>query len=122
MGHLEAVPPDELTISEKINCYLPHHCVLKDFTITKLRVVFDASALPSTQLLLHDALMIGPKLQGDLFDYLLRFRWYLIEITGDLAKMYLHVVLNKEVRDYQRTLWRGVPDQPVETYRMTPVT
>ena len=59
MGHLEFVPPDELTMSEKISYHLPHLCVLEDSITTKLRVVFDASALTSTQISLNDALMVG---------------------------------------------------------------
>ena len=122
MGHLEVVPPDELAMSEKRCYYRPHHCVLKDNTTTKLRVVFDASALTSTRISLNDALMVGPKLQDDLFDHLLRFRCYPIGITGDLEKMYRQVALNKEDKDFHRILWRDVPYQPIDTYRMTRVT
>ena len=47
LGHLEVVPADEIqrpAVTESF--YLPHHCVTKDSsTTTKLRVVFDASAV-----------------------------------------------------------------------------
>ena len=59
MGHLEFVPLDELTMSEKISYHLLHLSVLEDSTTTKLRVVFDASALTSTQISLNDALVVG---------------------------------------------------------------
>ena len=38
MGHLEKAPH-----TSGLCYYLPHHCVFKDSTTTKLRVVFDAS-------------------------------------------------------------------------------
>ena len=121
-GHLEIVPPGELAKLEKICYYFPHHCVLKVSTTRKLRVVFDASALTSTRISLNDALMVGPKLQNDLFDHLLRFRCYPIGITGDIDKMYRQVALNKEDKDFHRILWRNEPDQPIDTYRMIRVT
>ena len=39
MGHLEEAPQ-----TSGLCYYLPHHCVFKDSTTTKLRVVFDASS------------------------------------------------------------------------------
>ena len=110
MGHLEVVPPDELAMAEKRCYYLPHHSILKDSTATKLRVVFDATALTTTQFSLNDTLMVSPNFQDDLFDHLLRFRCYHIVITGDFAKMYRQVALNKEDKDFHRILWRDRPD------------
>ena len=39
MGHLE-----QATQAHSLCYYLPHHCLFKDSTTTKLRVVFDASS------------------------------------------------------------------------------
>ena len=121
-GHLEVVSPDELAMPDRRSYYPTHQFVLKDSTTTKLRVVFDASALISTRISLNDTLMVGPKLQDNLFDHLLRFLCYPIRMTGEIAKMYRQVALNKEDKDCHRFLWRVVPEQPIETYRMTRVT
>lgn len=55
--------------------YLPHHGVLKpSSTSTKLRVVFNASQSTSTGQSLNDQLCIGPKLQSDLIEIIIRWR------------------------------------------------
>ena len=100
----------------------PTTAFYKNSTTKKLRVVIDASAVTITRISLNDALMVGPKLQDDLFDHLLRFRCYPIGIAGDIGKMYCQVALNKNDKNYHRILWRDVPEQPIETYRMTRVT
>jgi len=48
--------------------YMPHHAVLKETSsTTKLRVVFNGSENSSNGVSLNDILMIGPKVQDDLF-------------------------------------------------------
>ena len=72
-GHMEVIPHKEIAISKSDSYYLPHHCVFKeDSSTTKLRVVFDASAKTSCGVSLDKRLMIGPKLQSDLFYIVLR--------------------------------------------------
>ena len=53
--------------------YLPHHCVLKDSTTTKLRVVFAASSKFPNGHSLNDCLLLGPRLQYEVFDIPIRF-------------------------------------------------
>ena len=120
MQHLERVPPSDIDNSNHF--YLPHHCVLKDdSTTTKLRVVFDASAKSTSGFSLNDCLMVGPKLQDNLFDILVRFRFFKVAMSADVAKMYRQVELDQKDRDYHRLLWRFNFKAPVETYRMTRV-
>ena len=69
MGHLEQAPQ-----AHGLCYYLPHHCVFKDSTTTKLRVVFDASSKSPNDNSLNDCLLLGPCLQDDVFDILIRFR------------------------------------------------
>jgi len=65
--------------------YLPHHGIVKESsTSTKLRVVFDASAKNSKGYSLNDALRIGPVLQDNLINIVLRFRFHKIALTADL--------------------------------------
>ena len=66
--------------------------------------------------------MVGPKLQDDIFDILIRFRFFKIGMSADVAKMYRQVELNEKPRDYHRLLWRFGPNEDVQTYRMTRVT
>ena len=43
--------------------------------------------------------MVGPKTQNDLFAILLRFRFYPIVFSADIAKMYRQVILADEDKD-----------------------
>ena len=119
LGHLEKVPDGEL---ENVNYYyMPHQCVLNDAsTTTKLRVVFDASA-KTTDLSLNGCLMVGPKLQDDLFSILIRFRFFKVALSADVAKMYRQVGLDPRDRDFMRLLWCFSEDEPVQTFRLTRV-
>ena len=86
LGHLRKVQPGEINYSS--NFYLPHHCVLKEAsTTTKLRVVFDASAKMTTCFSLNDCLLVGPKRHDDLFNILVRFRFFKVALSADVAKM-----------------------------------
>jgi hypothetical protein len=80
-GHAEQVPANEL---DNPCYYLPHHGVTKEeSTTTQLRVVFDASAKTSNQKSLNDLLLIGPKIQSDLYSILLPFREH-VAFTADI--------------------------------------
>uniref|UniRef100_A0AAR5QI49 Peptidase aspartic putative domain-containing protein n=1 Tax=Dendroctonus ponderosae TaxID=77166 RepID=A0AAR5QI49_DENPD len=74
LGHMTRVS------EEKSNCasnsyFLPHHGVLKDHNITtRLRTVFDGSCPSSSGWSLNDLQFIGPKVQNDITDIMLRFR------------------------------------------------
>ena len=121
-GHLELVPPDEIDIPDSQAYYMPHHGVLKESsTTTKLRVVFDASALTSTKTSLNKQLLLGPKLQEEIFKILVRFRFHKVAISGDVAKMYRQVALHEEDKDFCRLIWRSTPDSSLQVYRLTRV-
>lgn len=97
--------------------YLPHQAVIKESSLTtKLRVVFDASALSNTGLSLNDALMSGPTMQSDIFALLLRFRLHNHVLTGDIEKMYLQIKIKEEDQKYLRILWRD-DDGSTSTYQ-----
>ena len=65
--------------------------------------------------------MVGFKLQDDIFDILIQFRFSKIVMSADVAKMYRQVKLNEKPRDYHRLLWWLSPKENVHTYRMTRV-
>ncbi|XP_053964222.1 uncharacterized protein LOC128867152 [Anastrepha ludens] len=103
--------------------FLPHHCVLKEeSTTTKLRVVFDGSAVSSSGYSLNDLLMTGPTIQPKLFNTLLRFRTFPIALTGDICKMYRCVRVSEPDSYLQCILWRDSPQQPVNVFKLDTVT
>jgi len=58
MGHMSFT---DNKIPDSPHCFIPHQCVLRpQSTLTKLRVVFDASSRTSTQVALNDILMAPP--------------------------------------------------------------
>ena len=121
LGHAELIPTSEPMPTR--NYYLPMHCVAKQSsTSTKLRVVFDGSAVSTSGISLNQSLMVGPTLHPTLEHILLKFRAYPIALTADISKMYQEVELAAPDRDVHRFLWRSSPQQDILDYRMTRVT
>lgn len=102
--------------------YLPHHCVIKETSTTRLRVVFDASSQTTSGISLNDALLTGPVLQQELFCILLRFRSFEYAMTADIAKMYRQVLLNRAQIPLQRILWRNQATEEIKTYELVTLT
>ena len=97
---LEKEPKNEIK-----KWYLPHFAVIKpEKDTTKTRRVFDTSAAQNG-ISLNDIIYLGPKLQRDLVNVLMRFRRYPVAIVGDISEMYLQVKI-KEDRSMFRFLWR----------------
>ncbi|KAG7304901.1 hypothetical protein JYU34_010297 [Plutella xylostella] len=106
LGHLTEVekPP--------FGYYLPHHAVVRESSeTTKLRVVFDGSAKTSSGKSLNDIQHVGPVVQDELFDILIRFRQHKWVLTGDIQKMYRQVEINPSQRHLQMILWRDSDDE-----------
>ncbi|XP_055588728.1 uncharacterized protein LOC129741053 [Uranotaenia lowii] len=122
LGHMSEVIDSSSQLNE-VCYYLPHHAVLKpESTTTKLRVVFDASCKSSTGVSLNDALMVGPVVQDELIDIVLRFRLCKFAIVADIAKMYRMIQVQKSDQKLQKILWRDSTDQPLRTYELLTVT
>ncbi|KRZ81667.1 hypothetical protein T08_12140, partial [Trichinella sp. T8] len=86
--------------------YLPRHAVYQgEGKEKKSRVVFDGSARYG-QTSLNRQLEVGPNLQIDLLNALLRFRTYRVGLQADIQKMYLQVRIAEQDRDACRFLWR----------------
>ena len=120
LNHAELVPEKELERPMSTTYYLPMHGVSKDSSsMTKLRVVFDASAKTSTGV---STLMVGPTLYPNLMDVLLRLRSYRVVIAGDISKMYRAVELTPADRDLHRFVWRADQSLEIRDYRMKRVT
>lgn len=120
LGHMEKVPEHDL---DSKSFYLPHHAVIKESSsTTKLRVVFDGSVKSSSGLSLNDILMVGPRVQQELFPILLRFRTFKFAISADIEKMFRQIRIHSEDANWQRVLWRDHPTKPIETFRLLTVT
>lgn len=121
LGHMREIDEDEE--EPPVAYYLPHHPVFKDSsTTTKVRVVFDGSAKTSTGYSLNEALCVGPVVQDDLLDIMIRFRTYKVAVVGDIAKMYRQVLLHPDDRSLVRIFFRFSPQSPIRIYELQTVT
>ncbi|XP_069363429.1 uncharacterized protein [Maniola hyperantus] len=118
-NHMELV--NDTTTSDR-TYYIPHHCVFKDSSTTRTRIVFDAGSKSSNGLALNDVLLTGPKLHPDIIDVLLKFRLHRIAFTADIKQMYRYILVRESDRDFQRILWRFGPEQSICEYRLRTVT
>ncbi|CAK1542230.1 unnamed protein product [Leptosia nina] len=119
-GHMCRIPVEELDLGKY---YIPHHCVQRpESRTTKLRVVFNASSKDAVGVSLNDTLLIGPKLQTNIVEILLKFRFHSVVFTCDMRQMYRMISLLDSDRDYQRIFWRFNSCQPIQEYRLNTVT
>lgn len=103
--------------------YIPHHSVIKNSsTTTKLRVVFDASAVDANMNSLNAQLLNGPRLQMDLLDHLIKFRIFKYAFTADIEKMYRQIWINPDDYKFQLILWRPNRTSEIKTYALKTVT
>ncbi|XP_055715140.1 uncharacterized protein LOC129809350 [Phlebotomus papatasi] len=108
----EEVPDRELN---RPAYYLHHHAVLK--SSGKIRVVMNASSKSQTGLSLNDVAMMGPTVQPDIVEILLRFRLHEYAFTSDIEKMYPQILIHPPHRDFHRILWRSTTTEPIKHYR-----
>jgi len=107
----------------KFRYFIPHHCVLKpDSQTTKLRVVFDASAVTSSGKSLNDLMHKGPTVQNSLMSILLRLRMHKYVFTADIEKMYRQIWINPNDQQYQMIVWRNDPSERLKFYRLKTFT
>ena len=123
LGHAQQITPAERLVKVERCYYMPMHAVFKQAsTSTKLRVVFDASSKTSTGASLNDVLAPGPTLHPTLEQILMRFRSYVVALSGDIAKMYREVALSPEDRHFHRFVWRPEKTGPILECCMNRVT
>ena len=104
-GIVEKIGNEESTV-KRIH-YLPHQAVIqKDAEMTKVRVVFDASAKERKNgVSLNQCLHVGPSLVSMLYDVLLRIREHKVVLFGDIKQAFLNIEVATEDRDAMRFLW-----------------
>ena len=123
LGHARPVSPQDMSLAPPSIYYMPVHSVIKESsTSTKVRAVFDASAVTSTKVSFNDLLAVGPTIQPALDQTLLKFRLYPVAISGDVSKMYREILLSPEDRSLHRFMWRATPDNEWTDYEMLRVT
>ena len=87
--------------------YIPHKAVVKESAeTTKMRIVYDASAraydlAPS----LTDCLEVGPPLRSQFWKVLLRGKFPVIALSGDIRKAFLQARIREQDRDALRFHW-----------------
>nr|CAH7738520.1 unnamed protein product [Callosobruchus chinensis] len=118
LGHMRKISDD----SGVITYFLPHHGILKESVTTKLRTVFDGSCPSSSGWSLNDLQYIGPKVQNDIIDILLRFRTYTYVVSADVSKMYRQILIHPDHRSLQQILWRESPSEDFSVYQLQTVT
>jgi len=105
LEHAEEVPDRQKDLP---NYYLPVHGVFKQSsTTTKMRPVFDVSALTSSGASLNDTLYQRPNLYPLLSDILLKFRNHTIGFSADISKMFREVKLHPDEQDFHLFLWKN---------------
>ena len=104
-GIIEEVPSSEI-ISPYPIYYLPHRPVVRESSSsTKVRPVFDASAVSYNGISLNDCLESGPSLNPNLVEILIRFRRWKVALTADITKAFLQICIRREDQDVHRFLW-----------------
>jgi hypothetical protein len=97
--------------------YVPHHGVKRaSSTTTKLRTVFNASSKSESGLSLNDCLYIGPTVQPESFDILMRFREKPFVLKCDIEKMYRQILIDEGQRKFQKVLWRSTLNEAIKHY------
>ncbi|XP_068210791.1 uncharacterized protein [Palaemon carinicauda] len=113
----EEVPPSEMVTSYPVY-YLPHRPVVRESSnSTKVRPVFDASAVGYKGISLNDCLECGPSLNPDLVGVLIRYRRWKVALTADITKAFLQIKVRREDQDVHKFLWNcDGADSDAEAY------
>ncbi|KAJ8722107.1 hypothetical protein PYW08_004509 [Mythimna loreyi] len=119
-GHMEKIPEKE---KEIISVYLPHHAVVRtDKETSRTRIVFDASCKGTNNISLNDELLVGPQLQDDLRNLLMKWRMKRVCFMADIKQMYRQILVTREDANFQRILWRPNESDDFDEYRLLRVT
>jgi len=109
--------------SKERSCYLPHHGVLRESSVTtKLRVVFNGSQKIASGESLNQYLMTGENLLPALTDVMLQWRVHRYVLAADIEKMYRQILIHPADRELQRILWRGDEREAVQEFQLNTVT
>ena len=101
--------------------YMAQACCERRAELTKLRIVYDASARAHSEApSLNDCLNTGPPLQNRLWYVLVRMRFHSAALTGDSKQAFFQVRIKETERDALWFHWKKPRDDAeVETLRFT---
>ena len=121
-GYAEKVSMPDPADGSKINSrvwYIPHHGVFHPKKPSKIRVVFDCSAVFKEESL-NKHLLQGPDLTNNLCGVLCRFRLESVAFMCDIEAMFYQVRVTEDCRDMLRFLWweNGDTSRQPQEYRM----
>lgn len=103
--------------------YLPHFAIVRENSLTSaVRIVFDGSAKTKSGLSLNDIQHIGPAIQNDIFNILIRFRQHSIVVISDIAKMYRQILIHPDKLYLQNIVWRDESSNNINSYELQTVT
>ena len=120
LGHMVQIPQQE--ISAKPSYYLPHHGVLREDSLTtKLRAVFNGSALSTNGNSLNDIMHTGPNLSPNIVDVLTWIRTQPLVFSTEITKMYRQINVHPQDWNLQRILWVNDKGQ-LTHFHLTTVT
>ena len=104
LGHMVKILQQK--ISARPSYYLPHHGVLREDSLTtKLRAVFNGSALTTNGNSLNDIMHTGPNLSPNIVDVLTCIRTQPFVFSTDITKMYRQIKVHLSDWNLQRILW-----------------
>ncbi|KAH8346285.1 hypothetical protein KR059_000107, partial [Drosophila kikkawai] len=63
---------------------------------------------------------VGPRVQKDIFDIIVKWRKWEFVVLADIVKMYRQIKINNDQK-YQKILWRNSPEK-IKNYKLTTVT
>lgn len=119
-GYIEIVSPEE---EDDTECLLSHFPVIRrDRQTTKCRKVVNASeSINGDYKSLNDYILIGPALQANGWEMMIRFRRRKIAVVCDIQEMFMRILNRKDERKYFRFLWRKKRTDPLRMYQFTRV-
>lgn len=122
-GHMKEILQNLDSLEDNTAYYMPHRAVIKEESITtKCRVVFDGSAKTNNNLSLNDVQHVGPTVQSELLDILLRFRRFAFVMSADITKMYRQVLIDPNQTKFQRIFWRENQYEEMRCFELLTVT
>lgn len=116
LGHMIEVDHD-IPKSDMVY-YIPHHATVSSGSF---KVVFDCSCKTDEGKSLNQVQLVGPKLQRDLFEIILRSRRHKIAMSVDVKKMFRQIRIIPEHWDLQRIFWRESMSEPLKEYWLVTV-
>nr|XP_022908092.1 uncharacterized protein LOC111419507 [Onthophagus taurus] len=94
---------------------------VKTFSRSELRFARDESFKTAYSKFMREY-HLGPKLQSELVDVILRWRRHPVAFACDLEKMYCQIDVHQDDWQFQRIGWRENPSKPLQSYDLTTVT